>query len=106
MEDCFARLSLSKEEEEEVGRFVMDRNVNFKAMRNLTYFCSNFIMTLIYESFGLKYHFSKKKKNQNSLHFKLLPKVVRLGHVGDNLANIVVLNSCFTIFEFNCRCCG
>ena len=53
MEDCFAGLSLSNEEEEElllaeassasnrikyefclVGRFLMDKIVNFKAMRN------------------------------------------------------------------------
>ena len=52
-------------------------------------------------SFGLKYSFFKKKNYEISFEIKLLPKVVRLGHVGDSLANVVVLNSGFTIFSYS-----
>ena len=47
-------------------------------------------------SFGLKYTISKKNY-KISFETKLLPKVVRLGHVGESRANVVVLNSDFSI---------
>ena len=47
-------------------------------------------------SFGLKY--CLKKNYKISFELKHLPKVVRFGHVGDNMANAAVLNSVFTIF--------
>ena len=39
-----------------------------------------------------------KKNYKFSFELKLLPKVVYLGHLGDIMANIVVLNISFTIF--------
>ena len=43
--------------------------------------------------------FLKKKKNYKiSFELKLLLKVVRLGYIGDNMANAAVLNNDFTIF--------
>ena len=58
------------------------------------------------KEFWIKILFFKKKKKEISFEIKLLPKVVCLGHVCDNLANAAVLNSGFIIFEFNYRCYG
>ena len=50
------------------------------------------------QSFGLKQCFKKKNNYKFSFELKLLPKVMRLGHVGDNMANVAILNNSFTIF--------
>ena len=39
-----------------------------------------------------------KKNYKISFELKLLPKVVRLGQVGDDMANAAVLNNSFTMF--------
>ena len=49
-------------------------------------------------SFGLKYYFFLKKIYKNSFELKLLPKVVRLGHLSYNMANTAVVNNGFIIF--------
>ena len=48
--------------------------------------------------FWIKILFFQKKNYKNSLYLKLMPNLVRLGHVGNSLANVVVLNSDFIIF--------
>ena len=48
--------------------------------------------------FWIKIVFFKKKNYKISFELKLLPKVVRLGYIGDNMTNAAVLNNDFTIF--------
>ena len=60
----------------------------------------------IFKEFLIKIFFFEKKIYEISFEIKLLSKIMYLDHIERYLVNAIVLNSGFTIFEFNYHCCG